>query len=100
MAPLITIVHLNDDASFITITNRNRLSLLMRDNVDFTIKGPDNLVADSRIKAANGFMKLRCSVLILTVSTASCFKPKTRQQVLLSIKFHRQNFKKVKTFPT
>ena len=85
MAPLISIVHLTDDASFITITitNRNRPSLLMCDNVDFTIKGPDDLVADSRIKAANGFMKLRFSVLILTVSAASCFKPKTRQQVLL-----------------
>lgn len=48
MAPLISIVHLNYDASFITITIRNRPSLLMCDNVYFTIKGTEGLVADSR----------------------------------------------------
>jgi len=48
MAPLISIVHLNYDASFVTITNRNRPSLLMCGYEDFTIKGIENIVGDSR----------------------------------------------------
>ena len=70
MPPLISIVRLNYDASFITTGNT---SLLMCDNEDFTIKGTEIIAADSRELQLDFWNFYSVLSAFIRCNTTSCF---------------------------